>query len=147
LNEVVLDASVVMRWAFQDEQDREGALRISEAMASGGLMAVGPPNFLLEVAAALVIGIRTRRIDRQVADAILVELARIGVDEVDPHGFASASYRVALIEGIRVPDAAYVETARRSGAALVSADLGQLRAASAQGVLTIPLGEVPAGDR
>ena len=63
MNEVVLDASVVMRWAFHHEQDRAGALRISEALAAGTLTAVGPPNFLLEVAAALVVGIRTRRID------------------------------------------------------------------------------------
>ena len=144
MNEVVVDASVVMRWAFHDEQDREGALRISEALATGSLMAVGPPNFLLEVAAALVVGIRMRRIDRQTADAILAELARIRIDEVDAHGFASASYGVALVEGIRVPDAAYVETAKRSGAVLVSADADQLRAASAQGILTMTINEVQA---
>ncbi len=146
MNEVVLDASVVLRWAFHDEQDREGALRIAEALAAGRLIAAGPPNFLLEVAAALVVGIRTRRINRQTADAILAELSRIRIDEVDPHGFASAAYAVALSEGIRVPDAAYVETAKRSGAALVSADLDQLRAASAEGVLTLTINEVPARD-
>ena len=55
--EVVLDASVVLRWAFDDERDREGALRVADALANGRLIASGAPNLFLEGAAALVVGI------------------------------------------------------------------------------------------
>lgn len=142
--EVVLDASVVLRWAFDDERDREGALRVADALANGRLIASGAPNLFLEVAAALVVGIRTRRIDRSTADAVLAALTRVQIDEVDPHGFATATYNLAIEHDIRVPDAAYVETARRLGAALVSSDGAQLRAASAAGLSAMAISEVPA---
>ncbi len=143
MNEAVLDASVVLRWAFHDEADRDGATRMAEALAGGHLTAVGPPNFLLEVAATLAIGVRSSRIDRPTADAVLAALSRVSIDEGDPHGFASAAYALALEHGVRVPDAAYIETARRSGATLISADWDQLRAAAAAGVTAISIGEVP----
>jgi predicted nucleic acid-binding protein len=146
MNEVVLDASVVLRWAFHDESDRDGATRMAEALAGGHLAAAGPPNFLLEVAAALAVGVRSSRIDRPTADAVLAALSRVSIDEDDPHGFATAAYTFALDRGIRVPDAAYVETARRRGAPLVSADRDQLRAAASAGITVVAINEVPALD-
>lgn len=146
MNEVVLDASVVLRWAFHDEADRDGATRMAEALAGGHLTASGPPNFLLEVAAVLALGVRSRRIDRPTADAVLAALSRVSIDEGDPHGFATAAYAFALDRGIRVPDAAYVETARRSGGTLVSADRDQLRAAASVGITVLAISEVPARD-
>jgi predicted nucleic acid-binding protein len=145
VNDVVLDASVVLRWAFEDEADRDGAARMADALASGHLRAAGPPNFLLEVAAALVVGVRSGRIDRPTADTVLAALSRVSIDEGDPHGFAAAAYALGLDRGLRVPDAAYVETARRSGATLVSADRDQLRAAASAGITAVAISEVPAG--
>ena len=144
MNEIVLDASVVLRWAFDDEADRDGATRVAEGLAGGHLVVAGPPNFLLEVAAALAVGVRSSRIDRPTADAVLAALSRVSIHEGDPHGFATTAYALALDYGIRVPDAAYVETARRSGATLISADRDQLRAAVAAGVTAIALREVSA---
>ena len=50
----------------------------------------------------------------------------------------------ALDQGLHVQDATYLETARRTGAALISADRTQLEAATRMGLTTVPLGEVPA---
>ena len=129
-----------------DDLRRTVATRMAEALASGHLTASGPPNFLLEVAAALALGVRSRRIDRPTADAVLAALSRVSIDEGDPHGFATAAYAFALDRGIRVPDAAYVETARRSGGTLVSADRDQLRAAASVGITVLAISEVPARD-
>ena len=142
MNSVVLDASVVLRWAFDDEDDREGAAAVAQALSRGDLTAAGPPNFLLEVAAALVQGIRTGRIDRVTADAVLDALARVSIHEAEPHGFARAAYLLAMAQSIRVPDAAYVETARSLGIPLISADVAQRRTAEATGVHAVPLDEV-----
>lgn len=142
MNAIVIDASVAMRWVFRDEMDRDGALRIADALAAGAVDATGPPNFLLEVAAALAMGIRLGRIDRERADEALAALSMVSITEDEPHGFASAAYRLALETGIRVPDAAYVEIARRTGRTLVSADRPQLRAASSLGLTATPIAEV-----
>jgi predicted nucleic acid-binding protein len=144
VNPTVIDASVVLRWAFEDETDRAGASAVADALQAGSLTASAPPNFLLEVAASLVIGLRAGRISRQTLDTVIGALAAIAIDEADPHRFAEAALDIALRTGLRVPDAAYLETARRAGATLISADLAQLRGAMQMGIAATPLSEVPA---
>jgi predicted nucleic acid-binding protein len=53
---VVLDASVVVKWALADpeaEPDTEQALRVLEALRGGRAVALEPPHWLAEVAAVL----------------------------------------------------------------------------------------------
>lgn len=143
MNEVVLDASVVLRWAFEDEEDRDGAARVAAALVDGNLRVVAPPNFLLEVAAALAVALRGGRIARVAVDDVMAALVAVSIDEADPDGFAVASLGLALATGTRVPDSAYLETARRAGATLISADRAQLRAAEALGIPAVALGDLP----
>ena len=146
MNPVVIDASVILRWAFDDEADRDGAVAVAQALQAGSLVAIAPPNFLLEVAASLVIALRAGRIGRQTLDTVMKALAAISIDEADPHRFAEAALDVALRTGVRVPDAAYLETARRAQSTLVTADGAQLEGALRMGLAVIPLNEVPVRD-
>lgn len=141
--EAVVDASVVLRWAFEDEIDRAGALRIESALREGRVHAIEPPLFLLEVASALERGIRERRIDHSRAEEILLALGSVAFEEVDPYEFAGSAFRLALASGIRVPDAAYIEIARTRGAILITADARQLAAADALGVPAVALADLP----
>ena len=144
MNPAVVDASVILRWAFDDETDRDGAVAVAEALQDGSLVLTAPPNFLLEVAASLVIAMRAGRIPRQTVDTVMRALAAIAIDETDPHRFAEAALEVALRAGIRVPDAAYLETARRTQSTLITADHAQLEGAMRMGLAAMPLTEVPA---
>lgn len=141
--DTVIDASVALRWAFEDELDREGATRVATALADGRLRAVVPPNFLLEVAGVLARGIRAGRMTHATADAVMSALLQVSIDEVEPHGFAAASLALALRTGLRVPDATYLETARRRGAILITADRRQLDAAEALGIPAAALSDLP----
>ena len=146
MNPAVIDASVILRWAFDDETDREGAVAIAEALQAGSLLASAPPNFLLEVAASLVVAMRGDRISRQTADVVMRALAVIAIDETNPHMFAEAAMDAALRAGVRVPDAAYLETARRTESTLITADRTQLAGALRLGLAALPLNEVPTRD-
>jgi predicted nucleic acid-binding protein len=141
--EAVIDASVVLRWAFEDEADRVGAMRVEQALRDARLHAVEPPLFLLEVAAALERGIRERRIDRPRSDAVMGALGLVAFEEVDPHEFAAVAFGLALATGLRVPDAAYVEVARVREATLITADRRQLEAAELLGVPVVALSDLP----
>jgi predicted nucleic acid-binding protein len=141
--EAVIDASVVLRWAFEDEADREGATRVEEALREARLHAVEPPIFLLEVASALERAIRERRIDRRQSEAVIGALASVSFEELDPHAFAAAAFGLALEIGLRVPDAAYVELARVRRATLVTADRRQLEAAEHLGIACVTLADLP----
>ncbi len=76
---------------------------------------------------------------------MLAGLAKVAISEGDPHGFALVAFELALGHGIRVPDAAYVEVARRTRAMLISADRAQLEAAAALGIVTMPIADVRSG--
>ena len=141
--DVVLDASVVLRWAFDDETDRAGAVRVELALREARIRAVEPPLFLLEVAAALERGIRERRIDRTQSEAVLGALDQVTFEEVDPPAFATGTFRLALATGLRVPDAAYVEVAGIRRATLVTTDRRQLEAAEQRGIAAVALADVP----
>jgi predicted nucleic acid-binding protein len=141
--EVVLDASVVLRWAFEDETDRTGAVRVEQALREARIRAVEPPLFLLEVAAALERGMREGRIDRTQSDAVLGALDLVTFEEVDPHAFATATFRLALATGLRVPDAAYVEVAGIRRATLITADRRQREAAEQIGIAVVALSDLP----
>lgn len=144
MNVVVLDASVILRWAFEDEPDREGALRVAEALSAREVRVVGPPNFHMEVAAALVVAIRSGRMDQVQASAILDLLGSVIILQLQPHAHAVAVFRLAMETGLRVPDAAYLEAARREAATLISADKAQLAAAGRLGMLAVDVATVPA---
>jgi predicted nucleic acid-binding protein len=143
VNEAVLDASVVLRWAFDDEADRDGAVAVAQRLSDGSLRAVAPPTFLPEVAGVLVRAIRAGRIAPDLAETVMSALIRVAIDEPEPHGFALAAMRHALAQGLHVQDATYLETARRTGALLISADLEQLAAAGRLGLAALPLNQVP----
>ena len=144
MNEAVIDASVVLRWAFGDELDREGATRIAEALAEGRLHAIAPPTFLAEVAGVLVRAIRAGRIETSLADMVMAALLKIAIDADEPHGYAVSAMGIALAQGLHVQDAMYLETAQRFGSPLVSADREQLEAAGGMHLATVALDEVPA---
>ena len=141
--EAVLDASVVLRWAFEDEADRTGAVGVERALQDARFHAVEPPLFLLEVAAALERGIRERRIDRLRSEAVMGALGAVSFEEIDPREFGAATFGLALASGLRVPDAAYVEVARIRHATLITADRRQLEAAERLGIPAVALSELP----
>lgn len=143
MNAAVLDASVVLRWILEDETDREGALRIREALEDGRLLADAPPTFLPEVAGALVRAVRAGRMSEDAAFASLDNLSRVGVDTAELHAFVQDSMRIAMLTGIRVQDATYIRTAQRLAFPLVSADRAQVAAAEAASVVAVPLASVP----
>jgi predicted nucleic acid-binding protein len=146
MNEAVLDASVVLRWVFEDEADREGALAVADRLADGTLRGVAPPTFLPEVAGVLVRAVRAGRILPEAAEGVMSALIRIAIDAPEPHGFAMTAMRHALEHGLHVQDATYLETARRRDAPLISADEAQLRAAARMGLTAMSISEVPARD-
>jgi predicted nucleic acid-binding protein len=143
MNEVVVDASAVLRWVFDDETHREEALRLRDGLTTGWLGVSAPPTLLPEVGGVLVRAVRAGRIDAAEAELALDGLEQIGIDDPEPHAFAMMSLRLALRTGLLLGDATYVATAQRLGVPLVSGDNRQLAAAASVGVAAIALVDLP----
>ena len=144
MNEAVIDASVALRWIFEDEEDRAGAIRVRDALVDGRLLVTVPPTFLPEVAGVLVRAVRAGRLHPDKARFALGTLERVAIDDPEPHGFAVTAMAVALDSGLRLQDATYLETARRVSAPLISADHRQVSAARSSGIGAVVLADLPA---
>ena len=138
----MVDASVVLRWLLVDEPDREPALAVRDRIKTGRLEPRQPPHFPIEVASALVVAGRAGRLEPSTIGPLVRSLEAFRLDRIDPTDFASAAVETALELGLRVPDAAYIVCARRTGGTLITADRRLFEAALRSGAAAALLGEL-----
>lgn len=124
----VLDASVTLGWAFEDERD-ELSLTVLDMLE--GSEAITPHIWPLEVANGLLTAERRGRIDPADANrfaALLLELP-IVVEPVERSRPLLAARSLARTHDLSAYDASYLEAAIRHGVPLATGD-GRLAAAA-----------------
>lgn len=129
----VLDGSVTIVWAFEDETDP-----YAEAVADSleDVPAIVPALWRLEVANALLVGERRSRItEAKVAQFLtLLKCLPISVDDETALRAWPDTLSLARLHDLTVYDAAYLELAVRLGLPLASLDTQLKEAAAAAGV-------------
>jgi len=134
---LVLDASVTLAWCFSDE-----STAYSEAvldLLANGAEAMAPAIWPFEVANALLVGERRKRVT---AAQVVSVLARIGdlPISVEPIRVDLAFGPIRLLarsEHLTEYDAAYIELALREGLPLATLDDRLRRAAGSAGIAPI----------
>jgi predicted nucleic acid-binding protein len=117
---IVLDASVVLKWIFENEEGSDRALRYRDMHVAGEQPIAVPDLFFYEVGNVLLT--RTKLDPTAVSEAFGMlwsfdlEVCDLGFDEF------SSAIRISRRYGITMYDAAYVELARRLRCDLVTAD-------------------------
>ena len=133
----VLDGSVTMVWGFEDEAD-DYAEAILERMPD--LQAHVPSLWPLEVANALLVGERRRRITSAETARFLAILGAFPItvdDQTVAHAWSDTMH-LARAHNLSSYDAAYLELAIRLGLPLAALD-GKLKTAA--GAMGVPLFE------
>lgn len=125
---IVIDASVVMPWYFQDEASPESE-RLFEKVGAEG--AVAPIHWRLEVANSFRTALRRGRIDLAYRDASLRDLEELLVEIDADTALHAWEATLALADEFSLTpyDAAYLELAVRRELPLATLDKA-LRAAS-----------------
>jgi len=129
----VLDASVALAWCFPDESNAYADALLHRFRDETAMV---PAIWPLEVANALVVGVRRSRLTpEQLAHAsrLLQELP-IDVDASLVSRVFDATARLATSYGLSVYDAAYLELAQRLQCPLATADTRLAKAAQACGL-------------
>jgi predicted nucleic acid-binding protein len=130
----VVDASVALAWCFAGEATTwtEGLL---ERLRQGDRIIV-PAHWPAEVANALLMGVRRRRIKSGQPQLLWEELARLPIEKEPALTTAQAKEVLTLGErhGLTVYDAAYLEIARRHQLPLGTLDADLRKAAQAESV-------------
>lgn len=133
---IVVDASVVLAWYFEDEVSAY-AERVLDMVAEGG--AIVPSIWPLEVANALATGERRRRLTpAKVAGAVeaFQDLA-VDVREVPTRQALGPVLELARDHKLSAYDASYLELAAREGLPLATQDEDMRKAAAAAGAAIV----------
>jgi len=131
---IVVDASIVMAWCFDDESTplTDGILDL----ASTGAEIVVPAIWPFEVANALLVAERRKRISVAQATAFLGRLGRYAISAEQTLASQAFDEILALARqhGLTVYDAAYLELALRRALPLATLDNDLRRAARRAGI-------------
>ncbi len=132
---LVLDASLTLSWFFKDERTPGADAVLTEVTEKG---AVVPALWRLEVANALQMALRRKRIDAAFRDSALTQLSRLSITaDPDTDTYAwTVILQLADRFQLTLYDAAYLELAARRRLPLATLDR-ELRDASA--ALGVPL--------
>lgn len=134
---LVLDVSVALNWCFEDEMTSASMDLLTDLWS---LNIVVPALWHTELANALVVGERRKRIDDPAIDAFLGLMRDLLIETDQPrHGFGmGAVIATARRHGLTAYDATYLELAQRRGIPLATCDAALRRAAGEAGVTIVP---------
>ena len=125
----VVDASVVLKWQFGDEDDVEQALALRDAFLVDHTVELHAPVLLAyELTSAMRTAERRARVPAEMAGEALDNMLEAGIALHEPT--PSETLRLARRLGISGYDAAYVALAAELGVECWSADERLVRAAS-----------------
>ena len=132
---LVVDASIVMAWLFDDEEEPR-ADEILELLVEDG--AIVPHLWHLETRNTLLVAERSGRLSNEEVEERLDALMGLPIRTNQEPNFQSA-FDLAKAHGLSFYDALYLELAMREDADLATLDHALNRAAAAEGVrLPIP---------
>jgi len=117
MREVVLDASVVLKWFHgEGERNLEPALELRGSFEKGELHVLAPPLLWLEI---LNVAARSWRWNGDRMSRLAASLPELGFEMVEPELETVAHWAAA---GLTSYDAAYVTVAEGAGVSLVTDD-------------------------
>ena len=130
---LVLDSSVTIAWAYNDETTLPVLNVFDRIIANGAWV---PSLWRIEVANVLEMKVRSRRIDAVFRDSALTNLSLLplSIDQETDRQAWGATLRLAERHRLTLYDAVYLELALRRALPLATLDLELRAAAKAEGV-------------
>ena len=131
---MVVDASVVISWLFDDEEEPRADRALERLIEDGAL---APYLWHLETRNALLVAERRGRLSARAVDERLDALKGLPIRTDDDPDLQSA-FSLARSHDLSFYDALYLELAKREGAELATLDVALGQAAVAEGVRPSP---------
>ncbi|MDB5472377.1 MAG: DNA-binding protein [Caulobacter sp.] len=137
MTELVIDASIFLSWAFEDESTPETRALATQVRSSSALI---PSLTRTEVANVLVMAERRGRISTAQVGAFLLQFDALPLRMDAPPNASTLDAIVSLArrEKLTVYDATYLELALRHGAMVATKDQQLAAAARNLGLVVLP---------
>jgi predicted nucleic acid-binding protein len=118
----IIDASVAIKWLFDDEEFAQEARSILLSFQIGMIDLLAPDHLYHEAINALCTGVRTRRIGVPDAEAAVRDFLQMGIPTVAGTNLFPVGFRYALQFDCAFYDGLYLALADQSGAPFLHAD-------------------------
>src|SRR3989344_3864407 len=122
MKRVVVDASVSLKWIFDDEEDANFALTILNEAVEGRVQLISPTVWLYEVANGIRSAILRRRIDLSKGQKLLSVVLKVAPEFFDFPPLVIKAFKNANKHEISVYDASYLALAAAEKAEFYTGD-------------------------
>jgi predicted nucleic acid-binding protein len=117
---LVIDASVSLKWALDDEEAVSQAVALRDGAIAGGATLIAPSLWFYEVINGLVTAVRRERLTPEQSAEALEQLLALSIRLADPP--AEEVHKLALRYALAAYDAAYLALAETLGTELWTGD-------------------------
>lgn len=133
----IIDASVVIEYLINGPYTPNARALFAQVTSIDRLIV--PEFCLLECTNVLWKHVRFQGMAVSQAEALLKHLRKLPLMRVPAKAALNSALRIGLTHQLAIYDSAYVALAKRSGHPLITIDLPQQRAATAEGVTLTPI--------
>ena len=130
MSEMIVDASMVIAWLFEDEEDTRADRALEHLKGSGGTV---PWLWHLETRNSLISAERRGRFSAQMIDEQLDALRGLPI-RTDANPNLQMAFELARVHGLSFYDAIYLELAKRLQGTFATLDVRLARAALMEGL-------------
>jgi predicted nucleic acid-binding protein len=118
----VVDASIALKWYLRDEQHAAEARAVEDDFGAGTIRLIAPDHVRYEIANALRVAERSRRITGELATGSLTRFLTSNIELVESNELLLAGFDYASRYGCAVYDGLYLALADMAQCPLVHAD-------------------------
>ena len=105
---LVVDASVALKWQFEEEEDSQPALALLEDFAEGRVDLITVTLFSYEILSAINVAIARGRIGETAGQRALIYLTSLGIEEESFTDLIEGAFKIARKHGLSTYDSAYI---------------------------------------
>ncbi len=118
----VIDASVALKWQFEEEEASGPATLLLNDFVEGKTELITPTLFSYEILSAIHVAVSRKRISEAVGKKTLTYLAALGIEERSFDGLVDPAFRMARKFKLSTYDCVYVVLAERERCNLYTGD-------------------------
>lgn len=118
----VLDASVALKWQFEDEEDTGVAMHLLEDFVEGKIELIAPTLFPYEIVSAIYVAINRKRITEAVGSMAINYLTSLGIELRSFDDLIESTFYMARQHGLSPYDCAYMALAEKEKCDFITGD-------------------------
>ncbi len=108
LMKLVVDASVALKWQFEEEEESQPAIALLQDFAEGKVDLITLTLFSSEILSAINVAITRGRISETAGQKALIYLTSLGIQEESSSGLIEGAFKIARKYGLSAYDSAYI---------------------------------------